>query len=61
MEDKEVQITRNTVVVYLVLKVKSSVMSHENVIEMPGVNKVELITLYDKLGLPYFYEAEEVE
>lgn len=34
-------------------------MSHGKAAEMLGLHKIDLITLYGKLGLPYFDETEE--
>lgn len=39
--------------------IKNGVMSHGKVAEMLGLHKIDLITLYGKLGLPYFDEPEE--
>lgn len=39
--------------------IKSGVMSHGKAAEMLGLHKIDLITLYGKLGLPYFDETEE--
>lgn len=41
--------------------IKSGVMSHGKAAEMLGLHKIDLITLYGKLGLPYFDETEEVK
>lgn len=57
LEDKDAQITRNAMLVYPYIK--SGVMSHEKAAEMLGLHKIDLITLYGKLGLPYFDETEE--
>ena len=57
LEDKDAQITRNAMLVYPYIK--SGVMSHEKAAEMLGLHKIDLVTLYGKLGLPYFDETEE--
>jgi len=57
LEDKEAQITRNAMLVYPYIK--SGVISHGKAAEMLGLHKIDLITLYGKLGLPYFDETEE--
>ena len=57
LEDKDAQITRNAMLVYPYIK--SGVMSHGKAAEMLGLHKIDLITLYGKLGLPYFDETEE--
>ena len=60
LEDKEAQITRNAMLVYPYIK--NEVMSHGRAAEMLGLHKIDLITLYGKLGLPYFDESiEEIE
>ena len=57
LEDEDAQITRNAMLVYPYIK--SGVISHGKAAEMLGIHKIDLITLYGKLGLPYFDEAEE--
>ncbi len=57
LEDKEAQTTRNAMLVYPY--VKSGVMSHGKAAEMLGIHKIDLITLYGKLGIPYFDGTEE--
>lgn len=57
LDDKEAQITRNAMLVYPYIK--RGVMSHGKAAEMLGLHKIDLITLYGKLGLPYFDETEE--
>lgn len=53
-EDEETRITRNAMLVYPYIK--SGVLSHGKAAELLGLRKTELITLYGKLGLPYFDE-----
>ena len=57
LEDKDAQITRNAMLLYPYIK--NGVMSHGKAAEMLGLHKIDLITLYGKLGLPYFDETEE--
>ncbi len=57
LKDQEAQITRNAMLLYPYIK--NGVMSHGKAAEMLGLRKAELITLYGKLGLPYFDETEE--
>ena len=57
LEDKEAQITRNAMMIYPYIK--NGVISHGKAAEMLGLHKIDLITLYDKFGLPYFDETEE--
>lgn len=57
VEDKQAQTTRNAMLVYPYIK--SGVMSHGKAAEMLGPHKIDLITLYGKLGLPYFDETDE--
>ena len=57
LEDKDAQITRNAMLVYPYIK--RGVMSYGKAAEMLGLHKIDLITLYGKLGLPYFDETEE--
>ena len=39
--------------------IKRGVMSYGKAAEMLGLHKIDLITLYGKLGLSYFDETEE--
>ena len=57
LEDKEAQITRNAMLVYPYIK--NGVISHGKAAEMLEIQKMDLIVLYGKLGLPYFDETEE--
>lgn len=57
LKDKEAQLTRNAMLLYPYIK--SGVISHGKAAGMIGLHKIELITLYGKLGLPYFDETEE--
>ncbi len=57
LEDIEAQITRYAILVYPYIKI--GVMSHGKAAEMLRLRKIDLITLYGKLGLPYFDETEE--
>ena len=60
LEDKEAQIIRNAMLVFPYIK--NGVISHGKAAEMLGLYKIDLITLYGKLGLPYFDESiEELE
>ena len=60
LEDKDAQITRNAMLVYPYIK--SGVISRGKAAEMLGLHKIDLITLYGKLDLPYFDETgEELE
>lgn len=56
-KDQEAQITRNAMLLYPYIK--TGIMSHGRAAEMLGLHKIDLITLYGKLGLPYFDEEEE--
>ena len=57
LDDKEAQTTRNAMLLYPYIK--NGVMSHGRAAEMLGLHKIDLITLYGKLGLPYFDETDE--
>lgn len=57
LEDKEALMIRNAMLVYPYIK--SGVLSHGKAAEMIGIHKIDLITLYGRLGLPYFDETEE--
>lgn len=57
LEDKDAQITRNAMLVYPYIK--RGVMSYGKAAEMLGLHKIDLITLYGKLGLSYFDETKE--
>lgn len=60
LDDIEAQNTRNAMLVYPFIK--NGAISHGKAAEMLGLHKIDLITLYGKLGLPYFDEtAEEFE
>ena len=60
LEDKEAQIIRNAMLIYPYIK--SGDISHGKAAEMLGLHKIDLITLYGKLDLPYFDETgEELE
>ena len=56
LDDKEAQTTRNAMLLYPYIK--NGVMSHGRAAEMHGLHKIDLITLYGKLGLPYFDETD---
>ena len=56
-EDKERQLIRNAMMLYPYILEKR--ISHGRAAEMLGLHKIDLITLYGKLGLPYFDETEE--
>ena len=57
LEDKDAQITRNAMLIYTYIK--RGVMSYGKAAEMLGLHKIDLITLYGKLGLSYFDETKE--
>ena len=57
LEDKDAQITRNAMLIYPYIK--RGVMSNGKAAEMLGLHKIDLITLYGKLGLSYFDETNE--
>lgn len=57
LEDKDAQITRNAMLLYPYIK--SGAISHGKAAEMLGIHKIDLISLYGKLELPYFDETEE--
>lgn len=60
LEDEEAQMIRNAMLVFPYIK--NGVMSHGKAAEMLGLHKIDLITLYGKLGLPYFDESiEEID
>lgn len=60
LEDKDAQMIRNAMLVFPYIK--NGVMSHGKAAEMLGLHKIDLITLYGKLGLPYFDESiEEID
>lgn len=49
--------TRNAMLVYPYIK--NGVISHGKAAEMLEIRKMDLITLYGKLGLSYFDESDE--
>lgn len=55
LEDKEALLVRNAMLVYPYIQ--NGTVSHGKAAEMLGIYKVDLITLYGKLGLPYFDET----
>lgn len=57
LKNKETQMTRNAMLVYPYIK--NGVISHGKAAEMLEIRKMDLITLYGKLGLSYFDESDE--
>lgn len=53
--DKEDLLVRNAMLVYPYIQ--NGTISHGKAAEMLGIYKMDLITLYGKLGLPYFDES----
>jgi len=56
-KDKESQLMRNAMILYPY--VHDGVISHGKAAEILGVFKMDLITLYGKLGLPYIEMTDE--
>jgi len=56
-KDKESQLMRNAMILYPY--VHDGVISHGKAAEILGVYKMDLITLYGKLGLPYIEMTDE--
>ena len=60
VQDTESELKRNALLIYP--HIKNLTISHGRAAELLGTTKLELITLYNKLGLPYFDQRiEEVE
>lgn len=59
-KDEESQLVRNAMILYPYIH--DRVISHGKAAEILGVYKMDLITLYGKLGLPYIeFTDEEIE
>ena len=56
-KDKESQLMRNAMILYPYIH--DGVISHGKAAEILGVFKMDLITLYGKLGLPYIEMTDE--
>uniref|UniRef100_UPI004056D1F9 UPF0175 family protein n=1 Tax=Acetatifactor sp. TaxID=1872090 RepID=UPI004056D1F9 len=56
-KDKESQLMRNAMILYPYIH--DGVISHGKAAEILGVYKMDLITLYGKLGLPYIEMTDE--
>lgn len=56
VEDKDAVLVRNAMLVYPYIQ--NGTISHGKAAEMLGIYKIDLITLYGKIGLPYFDESE---
>ena len=57
VEGDSAVLIRNAMLLYPYIK--NDTISHGKAAEMLGLHKIDLITLYGKLGLPYFDETEE--
>lgn len=57
LADDAVQLKQNAMLLYPYIQ--DSTISHGKAAEILGVHKLDLITLYGKLGLPYIQETEE--
>lgn len=55
LRDKDAQLVRNAMLVYPYIQ--NGTISHGRAAEMLGIFKMDLITLYGKLGLPYLDES----
>lgn len=56
-KDKDAQLMRNAMILYPYIH--DGVISHGKAAEILGIYKLELITLYGKLGLPYIEMTDE--
>ena len=57
LADDEIQLRQNAMLLYPYIQ--GSTISHGKAAEILGVHKLDLITLYGMLGLPYIQESEE--
>ena len=57
LADDVVQLKQNAMLLYPYIQ--DSTISHGKAAEILGVHKLDLITLYGKLGLPYMQETED--
>lgn len=57
LPDPDAQIKRNAMLVYPYIQ--DGTISHGKAAEMLGMNKLDLIALYGKLGLPYLDMSQE--
>ncbi|MBR5089934.1 MAG: UPF0175 family protein [Ruminiclostridium sp.] len=55
--DEKKQQIRNAMLVYPYIQ--NGTISHGRAAQMLGISKIDLITLYGEIGLPYFNETEE--
>ena len=53
----EVQLRQNAMLLYPYIQ--DGTISHGKAAEILGIHKLDLITLYGKLGMPYFQESKE--
>lgn len=59
-KDADIQLKRNALLLYPYIE--NNTISHGKAAELLGMHKLDLITLYGKMGLPYFdMDVEEVE
>ncbi|MBR6666140.1 MAG: UPF0175 family protein [Lachnospiraceae bacterium] len=56
-KDKDEQLMRNAMILYPYIH--DGVISHGKAAEILGIYKLDLITLYGKLGLPYIQMTDE--
>lgn len=56
-KDKDAQLMRNAMILYPYIH--DGVISHGKAAEILGICKLDLITLYGKLGLPYIQMTDE--
>lgn len=56
-KDKDAQLMRNAMILYPYIH--DGVISHGKAAEILGIYKLDLITLYGKLGLPYIQMTDE--
>ncbi len=58
-ENKQNETERNAMIMYPY--VRNGLISHGRAAEIIGIKKWDLITLYDKLGIPYLNSASDFE
>jgi len=60
MENADMKLKRNALLLHLYIN--NQTISHGKAAELLGVNKLDLIALYDELGLSYFdFQMEQIE
>ena len=57
VDDEKELLTRNAMILYPYIK--KEVISHGKAAELLGIHKIDLISLYSSLGIPYLDQTKE--